>query len=194
MPYYEDEIVGAGLGPFDPGTMGVAGSEEDELADLLGVEGGEYDIVGAEHQQQQQMAMAPPPLQVRQVARTKARYIPFGGKATTSTGGVLVVEARMQETAKPTRLIIVAFDISTPATPVKLDSATYSIQSIECGSKSQLPTRGNLNGSMFDAANNMQYAGFEFDTVQGGTDFAVTIADAPADSSFQLTGIAKVVR
>jgi hypothetical protein len=189
MPVYEDEIIGHGLDPFSAATMGVAGDEEDALADLLGVEG-DYDLIGAEAA----MAVAPPALTVQPVARSKPRYIPFGGVATTTTGGVLVVEARMQETAKPTRLIVIGFDISTPATPVVISSSLYSLQSIECGSKSQLPTRGNLNGSLFDASNNMQFAGFEFDTVQGGTDFAVTIADAPADSRFQITGIAKVVR
>ena len=116
----------------------------------------------------------------------KARYLSFGATATTTLAGALDVGSTVQEAIKPTRLIVTGLDISG-ASPVLLAPETYDILDILVGVKSQLASLGAINGSMFTANTTLQFAGFDWDTCQPGTNFTCRIANAPANSQFNIS-------
>lgn len=201
-----DDFDISGLNPFDSDAqaigyddiVGYDDDDDDDVADFLGIEG---DEVGARRRRGRRGLARLKALR-RKVSRgvqsvnmqpIKARYLLFGGTASTTVAGALDVKVTVQEPIKPTRLVVTAIDISTPATPVVIAPVLYNILDILVGTKSQLSSLGAINGSMFTSDSNMLYAGYDWDTVQSGTDFTVRIQNAPADSQFNVSvaGIAQ---
>lgn len=124
---------------------------------------------------------------------TAGRQIFFGGTATQGgTAGLLQITTKVQELCRVTRLYVVGDDGATP--PVRLDSATWSVLDIKVGTKSQFTALVAVPGILFDSDNTSQFVGYEMDTVQPGTDFTVSIADAPAASRFKFAAVAKALR
>lgn len=117
----------------------------------------------------------------------KSRYIPFGAVAKTGLhSGVLHLYARLTNTAKPIRLIVIGYDRLGALIP----SANYDVEDICSGARLQSPR--SLSGVYFTTESRPD-ASCEFDAVQAGTDFSLSIRTAPIGSRFEMTGIARIL-
>lgn len=167
-----------------------ADDSDESLSQLLGILGDDDDDdddfdVGATKKRNKLMKriaakkmIARAGLQQAQVSNSQGRYLIAGGRATQGgAGGALDVQATVQETFRPQRLVIQAVDNAGAA--VNLN--TLEITDILCGTRSQLTSLGAVPASLFAADATNQTAGLMFDTVQAGTSLTVRFRTVAAN-------------
>lgn len=129
---------------------------------------------------------------VARVAGTKGRRIPFGNSAaiaTTATGNIVVTA---QEPFRPDTIRITGYDaVAFAAIPPEV----IQVNNIQVGTRSQLPSIGPMDGTMFarDFFANDAIAGF--DTVQPGTQLTANVTNNhTANGVFYLQGFGRALR
>jgi hypothetical protein len=181
----------AAIGGEITGFEEIIGADDDEsLSQLLGILGDDDDDdddfdVGAVKKRNKLMKriaakkmIARAGLQQAQVSNSQGRYLIAGGRATQGgAAGALDVQATVQETFRPQRLVIQAVDNAGAA--VNLN--TLEITDILCGTRSQLTSLGAVPASLFAADATNQTAGLMFDTVQAGTSLTVRFRTVAAN-------------
>lgn len=183
----------AAIGGEITGFEEIIGADESDesLSQLLGILGEDDDEdddafdVGATRKRNKLMKrlaakkmIARAGLQQAQVSNSQGRYLIAGGRATQGgAAGALDVQAIVQETFRPQRLVIQAVDNTGAA--VNLN--TLEITDILCGTRSQLTSLGAVPASLFAADATNQTAGLMFDTVQAGTSLTVRFRTVAAN-------------
>lgn len=129
---------------------------------------------------------------VARVAGTKGRRIPFGNSqaiATTATGNIVVTA---QEPFRPDTIRITGYDaVAFAAIPAEV----IQVNNIQVGTRSQLPSIGPMDGTMFarDFFANDAISGF--DTVQPGCQLTANVTNNhTANGVFFLQGMARTLR
>ena len=121
----------------------------------------------------------------------RGRVLFLAGEAVQGgTAGQLLISTTAQELCRVDRLFITGVDDAG----VPLAPASYRIADIKVGTKSQFSALPPLPGIMFQADATGMGAMLQLDTVQPGTDFTVSIADAPAGSRFNWGALATALR
>lgn len=175
----------------------VGDDDDDDLLDLLDIEGDEEDLVGAPPAVKRAVRKAATKAarrmrggvnQVRSVAR-KGRLLLFGGQATAAAAGSLLIATTVQEICRVDRLFIAAVNAGTP-----LNNAVFNVQDIKVGVKSQLTALNPLPGTIFTPDNTAMFQGLGFDTVQPGTEFSVLVANASIGDIFTFGAVATALR
>lgn len=125
------------------------------------------------------------------VSPKKGRVLLLGGQETQgAVAGLLQISTTAQELARVDRLFITGRD----DTGAVLPPASYNIANIQVGTVSQFAALPPLPGVMFQADATGQGYALGLDTIQPGTDFTVSIADAPALSTFTFGCYATALR
>lgn len=198
-----NELVGynrIGLDDYDVGEDELVG-EDDDLLDLLDIEGDEWDEIGASPRSRsaaRKRAKVKAAIrrkrrggvfQAREV-NTQGRLLYLGGQAQAQVPGALTITSVVQEICRVDRIVISAID----SVPAVINPALYNIADIRVGVKSQLTANSPLPGSIFTSDSTFNFQGVGFDTLQPGTQFAILIQNAIVDATYTFGCVATALR